>query len=527
MISREKQILKLKETKNWDYVIIGGGASGLGIAVEAASRGFKVALFEGQDFAKGTSSKSTKLVHGGVRYLAQGDIGLVVEALEERGILEKNARHLFKNQSFIIPIYNRWKGYYYAIGLKLYDLLSRKLSLGKSELISSSKVLNMLPNLKNKRLSNGVIYHDGQFDDSRLAINLAQTAVEQKATILNYFKVIDILKDEHGKNEGVIVFDVETDEKYHIKSKCIINATGIFTDKILKINDPTHKKTVVPSRGIHLVFDKSFLNSDYAIMIPKTTDGRVLFIIPWHDKVLVGTTDTPVKKKTLDPIATKSEINFILKNTRQYFQNPPNKEDVLSVFAGLRPLAAPKKNETKTKEVSRNHKIIISNGNLVSIVGGKWTTYRRMAEEVVDKSIQLHKYKNVSSKTKALSIHGNILETQTFKESYLNVYGSDTKYIKELEESNILYSKKIHVNYPYTVAQIVWAVRHEMARTIEDVLARRVRLLFLDAKAAIESSLLVAEVMAKELNKEATWVDEQNEKFKEVAEKYVIDYYYE
>ncbi|MDU8884820.1 glycerol-3-phosphate dehydrogenase/oxidase [Yeosuana sp. MJ-SS3] len=526
-MSREEQILKIKATENWDCIIIGGGASGLGIAVDAASRGFKTVLFEGNDFAKGTSSKSTKLVHGGVRYMSQGHIGLVVEALQERGILAENAKHLFRNQSFVIPNYNRWKGYYYAIGLKIYDLLSRNLSLGKSELIRGSKVINILPNLKKANLSNGVVYHDGQFDDSRLAINLAQTAIEQGATILNYFKVIDILKDKHGKNEGVIVIDDETGEKYHIKSKCIINATGIFTDRILKINDPTHKKTVVPSRGIHLVFDKSLLNSNYAIMIPKTTDGRVLFIIPWHDKVLVGTTDTPVKKKTLDPVASKSEINFILQNGAQYFQRPPKKEDILSVFAGLRPLAAPRKNETKTKEVSRNHKIIVSDSNLVSIVGGKWTTYRKMAEEVVDKSILLHNYKNVRSRTKNLPIHGNVKETQTFKEKRLNVYGSDAKYIKEFEESNILYSKKIHVNYPFTAGQIVWAVRYELARTLEDVLARRVRLLFLDAKAAIESSRFVAKVMAKELNKDATWIDEQNEEFKKVAEKYVIDYYYE
>ena len=526
MISREEQILNIEKTKNWDFIIIGGGASGLGIVLDATSRGFKTVLFEGNDFAKGTSSKSTKLIHGGVRYLGQGDVRLVLEALYERGILAKNAKHLFKNLSFIIPNYKWWKGYYYLIGLKIYDLLSRKLSLGKSKLIGAAKLLKIFPNLKEESLLNGVVYHDGQFDDSRLAINLAQTAIEQRATILNYFKVVDILKDNNGKNEGVIVVDVETDKRYHVKSKCIINATGIFTDKILKINDPTHKKTVVPSRGIHLVFDKSFLDSDCAIMIPKTTDGRVLFIIPWHDKVLAGTTDTPVRKKTLDPVATKSEIDFILNNVNQYFDNPPKKEDILSVFAGLRPLAAPEKDETKTKEVSRNHKIIVSESNLISIVGGKWTTYRKMAEEVVDKSIQLHNYKMVKSQTETLSIHGNIANGQTL-EHHLSIYGFDAKHIKDMEDSNILYSKKIHVNYPFTVAQIIWAVQHEMARSVEDVLARRVRLLFLDAKAAIEASPIVAKTMAKELDKDEAWINEQTEKFKKVADKYVIDHYYE
>ncbi len=527
MVSREQQIQKLEEAISWDFIIIGGGASGLGIAVDAASRGFKTVLFEGNDFAKGTSSKSTKLAHGGVRYLAQGNIDLVTEALEERGILAKNAKHLFKNLSFIIPNYKWWQGYYYVIGLKIYDLLSKKLSLGKSELINKTKTLSLLPNLKKEQLSSGVIYRDGQFDDSRLAINLAQTAIEQGATVLNYFKVINIMSDTNGKNERVTVADRETDKVYDIKSKCIINATGIFTDKILKINDPTHKKTVIPSRGIHLVLDKSFLNSDYAIMIPKTSDGRVLFIIPWHEKVLVGTTDTPIRKKTLDPVATKAEINFILKNVKLYLKKVPKKRDILSIFAGLRPLAAPKEDDTKTKEVSRSHKIIVSDSSLISIVGGKWTTYRKMAEDVVDKSIQIHQYLRVKSKTKHLHIHGNILKASITKEDYLSVYGSDAEDLKKLEESNILYSQKIHVNFNFTVAQIIWAIRHEMARSVEDVLARRTRLLFLDARAAIVSSAFVAKIMADELKRDKNWIEEQDAKFKKVAISYVIDHYYE
>jgi len=527
MISRAQQIQKLEETKSWDFIIIGGGANGLGIAVDAASRGFKTVLFEGNDFAKGTSSKSTKLVHGGVRYLAQGHIDLVTEALEERGILAKNANHLFKNLSFIIPNYKWWQGYYYLVGLKIYDFLSKKLSLGKSMLLNSEKTLALLPNLRPENLYSGVIYHDGQFDDSRLVINLAHTAIEHGATVLNYFKVNSILKDKLGKNEGVTVVDIETEMTYNIHSKCIINATGIFTDKILKKNDPTHKKTVIPSRGIHLVLDKSFLKSDYGIMIPKTSDGRVLFIIPWHDKVLVGTTDTPIRKKTLDPIATKAEIDFILKNVKNYLNKAPKKKNILSVFAGLRPLAAPKEDDTKTKEVSRSHKIIVSKSGLISIVGGKWTTYRKMAEDVVDKSIQVHKYGMVKSKTKNLPIHGNLLKTSNSKDDYLSVYGSDSKAIKKLEKSNILYSQKIHVNFNFTVAQIIWAIREEMARSVEDVLARRTRLLFLDAKSAIEASPFVAKIMADELKKDKTWIQEQETMLKKVAESYLIDHYYE
>ncbi len=527
MISREKQIHTLEQTEYWDFIVVGGGASGLGIAVDAASRGFKTVLFESNDFAKGTSSKSTKLAHGGVRYLAQGNIGLVIEALKERGILARNANHLFKNLSFVIPNYKWWQGYYYTIGLKIYDVLSKGLSLGKSKWMGSRKTRSLLPNLRKEHLSSGVVYHDGQFDDSRLAINLAQTAIEQGATVLNYFKVISILKNKQGKNKGITVVDKETDKIYRIKSKCIINATGIFTDKILKKNDPTHKKTVVPSRGIHLVIDKSFLNSDYAIMIPKTSDGRVLFIIPWHDKVLVGTTDTPIKKKTLDPVASKAEIQFIMNNIRQYLEKAPERKDILSVFAGLRPLAAPKDNDTKTKEVSRSHKIIVSESGLISIVGGKWTTYRKMAEDVVNKSIQVHGYEKIKSRTESLHLHGNVLKTSNSSEDYLCVYGSDANELKKLEKSNILYSQKIHVNFHFTVAQVIWAIRNEMARSVEDVLARRTRLLFLDAKAAIEVSPFITKIMADELKKDKNWMEGQIAKFQKVATTYTIDHYYD
>ncbi len=527
MISRQHQIQKLVETSSWDFLIIGGGATGLGIAVDAANRGFKTVLFEGNDFAKGTSSKSTKLVHGGVRYLAQGNIDLVSEALKERGILAKNAKHLFKNLSFVIPNYKWWLGWYYAIGLKIYDFLSKNLSLGKSELISKTKTISLLPNLKSTHLFSGVIYHDGQFDDSRLAINLAQTAIEQGAIVLNYFKVNSILKDEHGKNKGVTVIDKETEITYRVNSKCIINATGIFTDKILKKNDPAHKKTVIPSRGVHLVFDKSFLKSDHAIMIPKTSDGRVLFIIPWYNKVIAGTTDTPIRKKTLDPVATKAEISFIKNNLKKYLLKVPKRKDILSVYAGLRPLAAPKENDTKTKEVSRSHKIIVSESGLISIVGGKWTTYRKMAEDVVNKSIQVHNLKLVKSNTVNLNIHGNISHKIDTKEDNLSYYGTDAKAIKELEKSDVSYSQKIHVNFNFTVAQVIWAIRNEMARTVEDVLARRIRLLFLDAKASMEAAPFVAEIMAAELEEDKNWIKEQVAKFKKVAETYTIDHYYE
>lgn len=521
MVSRNELLNEIKNTKQFDVVVIGGGASGLGVAVDAVSRGFKTALFEGVDFAKGTSSKSTKLVHGGVRYLAQGHLGLVIEALEERGILSKNARHLFKNQTFIIPIYTWWKVGFYTIGLKLYDLLSKRLSLGKSRLIGKKETINDLPTLKTSKLKAGVTYHDGQFDDSRLAINLVQTILDHGGIAVNHTKVVDLIKTDNIVT-GVKVIDSETNQSFNVASKIIINATGIFTDDILEKNDDTHKKSVVPSQGIHLVLDKSFLKSDKAIMIPKTSDGRVLFIIPWHDKVIAGTTDTLIETHSLDPIALESEIKFVLNTIETYLKKKPKRDDVLSVFAGLRPLAAPKDKNEKTKEVSRSHKVLVSHTKLISIIGGKWTTYRKMGEDVIDKAIEVHKLPFKESRTRNLEIHGNVESNVPSKEKHLYIYGSDVDAIKSLQSENKDYKRKIHKDYDYTVAEVIWSVRNEMARTVEDVLARRVRLLFLDAKAAIEAAPTVAEIMAKELNKDKNWIEKQVTDFKDLAKNYIL-----
>ncbi|MFT7163955.1 MAG: glycerol-3-phosphate dehydrogenase, partial [Flavobacterium sp.] len=382
-----EQLTKLKQTPEWDVIVIGGGASGLGTAVDSASRGYKTILVEAVDFAKGTSSRSTKLVHGGVRYLEQGDISLVREALKERGLMAKNAAHLVKNQSFVIPSYNWWGGYFYTIGLTIYDILSGKLSLGKSKYISKKKIIELLPTIKQKGLVNGVLYQDGQFDDSRLAINLAQTAVEKGACVLNYTKVVNLLKDNDDQVTGVQVKNQETGELFDLKGKAVINATGVFTNSIMKLNDTVYKKYIVPSQGIHLVFDKSFLPTDHALMIPKTSDGRVLFAVPWHNKIVVGTTDTVIKSHSIEPIALEKEIDFVLETAQRFLAKKPTRADVLTVYAGLRPLAAPDEEGKSTKEVSRSHKIIVSETGLITITGGKWTTYRKIAEDLIDKAI--------------------------------------------------------------------------------------------------------------------------------------------
>ena len=521
-MKRKEQLAKLQQVSNWDIIIIGGGASGLGTAVDSASRGFKTILFEAVDFAKGTSSRSTKLVHGGVRYLEQGDISLVREALKERGILTKNAQHLAKNQSFVIPNYNWWGGYFYTIGLKIYDLLAGSLSLGKSEYISKKKTIQLLPTVEQKGLQNGVIYHDGQFDDARMAINLAQTAVENSACVLNYFKVIQLLKDINDKIIGVIVEDQESGEKHEIKGTAVINATGVFTNSIMKMNDKVYKKYIVPSQGIHLVLDKSFLPSDYALMIPKTSDGRVLFAVPWHDKIVVGTTDTLIKSHSLEPIATEEEITFVLETAQEFLSKKPTRADVLSVFAGLRPLAAPEEKGKSTKEVSRSHKIIVSETGLITITGGKWTTYRKMAEDAVDKAISVHNLPEVICKTESLSIHGNTKTTELDRENHLYIYGSDISEILKLQEEEPKLKEKLHPNYSYTLAEVVWAIRYEMARTIDDILARRVRLLFLDARAAIVCSEKVANLLAKELGYDKAWKENQMADFKTLANGYLL-----
>jgi glycerol-3-phosphate dehydrogenase len=521
-MNRIEQLEKLKQTQIWDIIIIGGGANGLGVAVDAASRGYKTILLEAVDFAKGTSSRSTKLAHGGVRYLEQGNLALVIEALKERGLMEKNAGHLVKNESFIIPNYNWWGGYFYTIGLKFYDLLAGRLSLGSSNYLSKEKTIELLPTIEPKGLQSGVIYHDGQFDDSRLAINLAQTAAEKGACALNHFKITQLLKDDNNQVTGVVAVDQESQKEYTIQGTAVINATGVFTNAIMKMNDTVYKKYIVSSQGIHLVFDRSFLPGDYALMIPKTSDGRVLFAVPWHDKIVVGTTDTLVKKPSLEPIALEKEIEFLLETAQRFLTKNPTRADVLSVFAGLRPLSAPEKKGQSTKELSRSHKIIISETGLITITGGKWTTYRKIAEDIVDKAIAVHQLPKRKCITNHLSIHGNKKNSPADLENHLYIYGTDSAAILQLQESEPELKEKLHPNYNYTLAEVVWAIRFEMATTVEDVLARRVRLLFLDARVAIACSDKVADLLAKELGHDQTWIQNQLAEFKSVANGFLL-----
>ena len=374
----------------WDIIVVGGGATGVGVAIDAASRGYDVLLLEQSDFGKGTSSRSTKLVHGGVRYLEQGNLSLVMEALKERGMLLRNAPHIVRNLRFVVPNYSWWEAPFYGIGMKVYDLLAGKYSFGKSKTLSLEETLELLPTIRQDGLRGGVMYHDGQFDDTRLLVHLMMTAAEHGATLLNYAGVVELTKDGDGFVKGVVAVDGESGERYEIAARSVVNATGIFTDETRRLAEPGAEPMMVPSQGIHLVFDRSFLTGDTALLVPHTDDGRVLFAVPWHNRTLVGTTDTPIEAISYEPLPFEEEIEFVLETAGRYLSHKPTREDILSVFVGIRPLAkAVGATEGKTSAISRDYTIHIDHTGLVTIAGGKWTTYRHMAEDCVDHAVTL------------------------------------------------------------------------------------------------------------------------------------------
>ena len=504
----------------WDMIVVGGGATGVGVAIDAATRGYNVLLLEQHDFGKGTSSRSTKLVHGGVRYLEQGNVSLVMEALKERGLLARNAPHLVRNLGFVVPNYEWWETPFYGIGLKLYNLLAGKYGFGASRILSQEETLQLLPNLQTEGLRGGVIYFDGQFDDSRLLINLVATAFEQGAALLNYVQVTGLTKDADGFVNGVHATDLETGEQFTFAAKVVINATGPFTDSLRRAADPSVEPMIAPSQGIHLVFDGSFLAGESAIMVPHTSDGRVLFAIPWHGHTVVGTTDTPISEPTLEPVAMEQEIEFILETASLYLAHKPSRADVLSVFAGIRPLVRMKESGS-TASLSRDHTIRIENSGMITICGGKWTTYRHMAEDCVDQAATLARLPEKECVTHHLNIHGFHASSDRF--GCLSGYGSDAPAIQALAASDPSLAERLHPGLPYTAAEVVWAARHEMARTVEDVLARRTRALFLNARAAVEMAPRVADLLATELGRDPQWKTSQVEAFAAIARNYILD----
>jgi glycerol-3-phosphate dehydrogenase len=486
-----------------DMLVIGGGATGVGIALDAAARGYAVALLEQDDLGKGTSSRSTKLVHGGVRYLQQGNISLVMEALKERGLMRANAPHLVHDLAFVVPNYDWWEAPFYGVGMKVYDLLAGQYGFGRSRLLDQSEVLERIPTLAQQGLRGGVLYYDGQFDDARLLVDLARTADARGAAIVNYARVTALSQDAGGFVDGVDFEDREGGGCHRVAARVVINATGPWTDEIRRLDDAAAEPMIEPSQGIHLVFDGSFLAGETAIMVPRTSDKRVMFAIPWHGRTVVGTTDTPVSRVPLEPVPLAEEIDFVLETAAPYLRHRPSRTDIRSVFAGIRPLVRAERS-TSTATLSRDHTITISRSGLLTVAGGKWTTYRKMAEDAVDHAATLA-----------------MLEPRPCPTRELRIHGGDAEGVEALGRDRPALAEPLHEALEVTGAQVVWSARHEMARTVEDALSRRTRALLLDAAAAIEAAPAVAALLAEELGRDDAWQRREVEQFAATARGYL------
>lgn len=517
-MQRETMLARALGTDSWDVVVVGGGATGLGTAIDAAARGYKTVLVERGDFAQGTSSRSTKLAHGGVRYLQQGNVSLVVEALHERGLMRRNAPHLVHDLRFVVPNYDWWEAPFYGVGLKVYDLLAGRHGFGSSSVLSLEETVERLPTIERDGLRGGVLYYDGQFDDARLAINLAQTAAEQGATVLNY-AAVESLRHDDGLVTGVTARDLETGVAFDLEAKVVINATGVFTDSVRSMDDPQSRPMIRASQGVHLVLPADFLPTDTALMVPHTDDGRVLFAIPWHGRVVVGTTDTAVQEISKEPRPFAEEIDFLLRHCARYLTHDPEPSDVLSVFAGLRPLVG-NPDDDSTAEISRDHTVSIARSGLVTIAGGKWTTYRNMAEDVVSQAALMAGLPERHCATRDLNIHGYHNHAGEF--GALACYGADATAIAELAAKDPAADQLLHARFTHRACQVMWAARHEMARTVEDFLARRTRALLLDARASIEAAPAVAAILAQELGRDSSWESSQVQAYQELADGYLV-----
>ena len=517
-LSRTENLERLRDQKIWDVVVIGGGATGLGSAVDAAARGYQTLLLESQDFAHGTSSRSTKLIHGGVRYLEQANVSLVREALYERGILLRNAPHLVHLRDFVVPAYHWHELPYYGAGLKLYDVLAGRLRLGWSHWISSAEVQKRIPTIRGQGLHGGIVYTDGQFDDSRLAITLARTLADLGGTVLNYATVTKFTRRD-GRIAGLIARDVETGLELTIQARAVINATGVFVDALRRLDDAAAQPLLTLSQGAHLVLDKSFMPGNTALLVPRTDDGRVLFAIPWHDHVLVGTTDTPTIELAIEPRPLKEEVAYLTEYVGRYLDRRPQPAEILSTYAGLRPLLRGRVG-SRTSKLSREHAVIVSESGLITVTGGKWTTYRRMAIDAVDQAARVGNLPTQPSPTAELKLHG-WQEDVSDGDDPLSVYGSDAPHLKALRAERPEWDHPLHPALPYRLSEVVWAARYEAARSVQDVLARRTRALFLNARASIEAAPSVAKLLAAELRRDKKWEDEQVVIFRELATGYL------
>jgi glycerol-3-phosphate dehydrogenase len=499
---RSDILSRLERETPYDLAVIGGGATGLGLALDAASRGFSVVLLEAADFAKGTSSRSTKLVHGGVRYLAQGNISLVYEALHERATLLRNAPHLARALSFVMPCYRFWEMPFYGAGLLLYHLLAGRRNLGRTRFHGSMATQAALPNINTTKLKGSIQYWDGQFDDARLALALARTAAQKGATLINYCRAVELLHDTDNRVNGILAQDIETGLPYTVRATCVVNATGVWVDEVRQLDDEARGQAsqtiVAPSQGVHVVVDREFLPGDQALIVPHTSDGRVLFAVPWLGKVILGTTDTPRHDLSQEPEPFHEELEFILREAGNYLRRPPTRSDIKSIWVGLRPLVKPPTDASgQTKKISREHTVLISPSQLVTVTGGKWTTYRAMAEDVLKHCVES---KLLAPKapcaTESLTLVGaqigQVVEHAMHEAPSLAAYGDEAPFVQSLPGA------ELELGGGLTAAMVRFAVRYEYARNVEDVLARRSRLLFLDARLAATIAPAVSAIIAEE-----------------------------
>ena len=518
MPDREALLREASGPAVWDVVVIGGGATGLGTAVEAASRGYKTLLLEGEDFAKGTSSRSTKLVHGGVRYLEQMNVTLVMDALRERGYMLRNAPHLVRKQPFLVPIYRAIDTPYYGLGLKVYEWMSGRLSFGASRMLSRAETIERLPTVERKGLRGGVLYFDGQFDDARYAISLLLTLFDVGGVALNHAAVVKVLERD-GRAAGVRVRDAETGNEWEVQTKAVVNAAGVFAEQVLRLDGEPREQLLAISQGSHFALPRTFLPGTDALMVPKTADGRVLFAIPWHEHLVVGTTDVGVPRAEVEPRSSAQEQAFLREHIRRYLGRDVGEGDVLSMWSGLRPLV--KTGNAATSKISRDHKVLVAANGMVTVVGGKWTTYRRMGQDTVDRAAEIGGLVKTASRTESLRLHGATDRGAALGE-WEGVYGTDVDAVRSLSDHAPEMAELLDARLPYRRRDVVWAVRSEMARTTEDVLARRLRALFLDARAAIAAAPSVAAMVGAELGRDEAGVQKDLAEFMAVANGYIF-----
>ena len=503
----------------WDVIVVGGGCTGLATALDASARGYRTLLVERGDFTGGTSSRSTKLIHGGVRYLRKGQVGLVYRALHERYRLRANAPHLVASLPLIVPAYRWGERSWYGAGLKLYDALAGRRNLGPSRLLGRGECRNHLSTLRTDGLRGGVLFHDGQFDDARLGWTLVRTAATLGCVALNYAEAVGLV-EARGRVKGVQVRDLVGGDEWVARGAVVVNAAGPFADRLRGMDEAHLAASVVLSRGVHIVVSSAFLPGRAALLVPSTDDGRVLFAIPWHGHVLIGTTDVPVPEPSYEPAPTAAEVDYLIDHAGRYLTRTIARADILSVWAGLRGLVA-SGSGGDTAALSRGHSVSVSRRGLVTVTGGKWTTCRRVAQDAVSMAADVGGLSRTHSVTATLPLHG--YSTRRAVRYPWSVYGADADAIRKMEAADDGLAALMHPGLPYRLSQAAWAARCEMAVRLDDVLARRTRALFLNARAASAAARAVGEVMAQQLGHGADWVEEQVASFRDLAKGYLCE----